>query len=47
MEEEAEPKGQTPFPQAEPEGQTPFPHPQTGGSDAPHVWAASSKCPAA
>ena len=25
-----------------PEGQTPFPHPQAGGSDAPHVWAAST-----
>ena len=23
------------------------PRPQAGGSDAPHVWAASSKCPAA
>jgi hypothetical protein len=33
--------------EAEPERRTPFPHPQTGGSDAPHVWAASSKCPAA
>jgi hypothetical protein len=25
------------------EGETPFPHPQAGGSDGPHVWAASQR----
>ena len=42
--EEAEPEGRQHLVS---EGQTPFPHPQAGGSDGPHVWAASSKRPAA
>jgi hypothetical protein len=43
--EEAEPEGRQRLLSAR--GAAPFPHPQTGGSDAPHVWAASSKRPAA
>jgi hypothetical protein len=43
--EEAEPEGQTASPVCT--RGSPFPHPQTSGSDAPHVWAASSKCLAA
>ncbi len=32
-------------PAKSPEGDTPFPRPQTGGSDAPHVWAAQFSRP--